>query len=356
VPKRASVAFPLTLARSWLSRYPVDLWKWRVTPVRRIVDERFADGRVDLCIADFLFAVVNVPLGQGVPVVLFEHNVEYVIWRRLAALERRPVHRTLLEIEWRKLRRAEAAACTRADLTIAVSEDDRRRLASIAPRSRTTAVPTGVDTSYFKPAGRPEVPGRLVFSGSMDWHPNEDAVIHFGESILPRIRERVPGASFVVVGRNPSTRLVEAAKRTGMELTGTVDDVRPHVDEAAVYVVPLRAGSGTRLKIFEAFAMGKAVVSTTLGAEGLDVEPGRNVILADEPDDFARAVVALLADRDRRQALGHAARALVEERYSWDRVARDFEECCRQVAACDAITGHPALGRPDLSPAGSTGR
>jgi glycosyltransferase involved in cell wall biosynthesis len=266
------------------------------------------------------------------------------------------VHRTLLEIEWRKLRRAEAAACTRADLTIAVSEDDRRRLASIAPRSRTTAVPTGVDTSYFKPAGRPEVPGRLVFSGSMDWHPNEDAVIHFGESILPRIRERVPGASFVVVGRNPSTRLVEAAKRTGMELTGTVDDVRPHVDEAAVYVVPLRAGSGTRLKIFEAFAMGKAVVSTTLGAEGLDVEPGRNVILADEPDDFARAVVALLADRDRRQALGHAARALVEERYSWDRVARDFEECCRQVAACDAITGHPALGRPDLSPAGSTGR
>jgi glycosyltransferase involved in cell wall biosynthesis len=335
VPKRGAPAFPLALARSWFSTYPVDLWKWRVHEVREHVQQLIEKGQIDVCVSDFLFAAANVPCDGGVPVVLFQHNVEYLIWKRLSALERNPIKKALFEIEWRKLCRKEARICGEADLTIAVSDEDRRRLARMAPGAKTGSIPTGVDTGYFAPAGRPEIPARLVFSGSMDWHPNEDAVLHFGEEILPRIRARVPDASFAIVGRNPTARLREAAGRLGMIVTGTVDDVRPYLDEASVYVVPLRAGSGTRMKIFEALGMAKPVVSTTLGAEGLALTPEKEFIAADDPREFADAVVRLLHNEAKRKALGRAGRALVVERYSWDQVAREFEALCKGVVPTD---------------------
>lgn len=332
VPKRGSSAFPLIVARSWFSSYPVDLWKWRVADVRDSVQRLVEHNHVDVVVSDFLFAAANVPLGGKVPVVLFEHNVEYLIWKRLSALERNPIRKLLFEIEWRKLRDKESELCSRADVTIAVSEEDRARLSEMAPGAKTEAIPTGVDTTYFAPAGRAQILGRLVFSGSMDWHPNEDAVMYFGESILPKVRARVPNASFAIVGRNPTQKLREAAERLGMIVTGTVDDVRPYLDEAAVYVVPLRAGSGTRMKIFEALGMAKPVVSTTVGAEGLALTDQKEFIAADDPDDFAAAVVHLLQHEVRRTELGEAGRALVVERYSWDQVAREFEALCEGVA------------------------
>lgn len=353
VPKRGSRAFPFALARSWLSPYPVDLWKWRVPPIREHVRALIESATSDLCVADFLFAAANVPATGQVPVVLFEHNVEHLIWHRLCALERPGVRRALLEIEWRKLRAREADACRNAALTIAVSDDDRRRLASLAPEARICAIPTGVDTHYFSPNGYHEHANRIVFSGSMDWHPNEDAVAYFADAILPRIRAEVPDASLTVVGRNPTPRLRELAARAGIAVTGTVNDVRPWIAEGAVYVVPLRAGSGTRLKIFEALAMGKAVVSTTVGAEGLALEPGRHFVPADDPDAFAGAVVQLLRDPERRRALGGAGRSLVETHYSWAIVAREFERRCEQVVIEHADARAAAEGRPDLSRAGS---
>jgi glycosyltransferase involved in cell wall biosynthesis len=347
VPKKESATFPAAVARSWLSPYPVDLWKWCVPGVRDQVRRLMAGNSIDICIADFLCAVANVPLGGAVPVVLFEHNVEHLIWRRLSELERKPWRRMLLEIEWRKLRRREAEACAGSDLTIAVSEEDRHRLASLAPGARISPIPTGVDTSYFVPDGTAQQPARLVFTGSMDWHPNEDGVLYFIDAILPRIRSEVPETSFAVVGRNPSDRLREACGRNGVLITGTVDDVRPFVREAAVYVVPLRAGGGTRLKIFEALSLGKAVVSTTVGAEGLALVSGRDGVIADGPADFARAVVSLLRDSKQREALGAAGRRLVEDRYTWTHVAHEFETLC-----LDAFVSHASqarAGRRDLS-------
>jgi glycosyltransferase involved in cell wall biosynthesis len=261
---------------------------------------------------------------------LFEHNVEYQIWQRLATLERRVARRTLLEVEWRKLRRCEAAVCAAADLTITVSEEDRRTLTDVAPDARIASVPTGVDATYFAPGGRREVPYRLVFTGSMDWYPNRDAVLYFSNTILPRIRARIPEVSFTVVGRNPGSHLASLA-RLGVTVTGTVPDVRPHIDEAALYVVPLRAGGGTRLKIFEALAMGKAVVSTTIGAEGLGVTSNRDIVLADDPDTFAHAVVSLLQDAPARRRLGRAGRALVESAYTWRHTARTFAAHCEAI-------------------------
>jgi glycosyltransferase involved in cell wall biosynthesis len=339
-PKRGTAGFAMSLAASWLSPDPVELWKWRVRAVSDRVRALVDTGGVDVIVADFLLAAPNVPLGGQVPVVLFEHNVEWIIWKRLADLETNPIRRALFEIEWRKLRRREADACRRASLTIAVSEDDRQRLLELAPGARITATPTGVDTSYFVQNGFTPRASQMVFCGSMDWHPNEDAVFHFADNILPRIRAEVPDAALTVVGRNPSGRLRDlAANRAGITVTGTVEDVRPSVGEAAVYVVPLRAGGGTRLKILEALSMSKAVVSTTVGAEGLALESGRHFIAADDPGHFADEVVALLRNPERRARLGQEGRSLVETQNSWETVARDFERHCEEVTgsvACAA--------------------
>lgn len=353
VPKRGSAAFPVAVARSWLSPDPVDLWKWRVPAVRECVRSLIAGGRVDVCVSDFLFAAANLPSVRRVPMVLFEHNVEYLIWKRLCDLETVAWRRALLEIEWRKLRAREAAACRRFDVTIAVSQDDRDRLAALAPEANITWIPTGVDTDYFAPDPHAERPAHIVFSGSMDWHPNEDAVGYFMADILPLIRAEVPHATFTIVGRNPSAALRAAAAHAGAGVTGTLDDIRPAVAEAALCVVPLRAGSGTRLKIFEALAMGKAVVSTTVGAEGLAIESGRHFVAADGAAAFARAVVELLNNPWRRRTIGAAGRQLVESRYSWAQVARPFEWHCLSAVSHHARQRAAARSHPDLSPARS---
>jgi len=184
----------------------------------------------------------------------------------------------------------------------------------------------------------------------MDWHPNEDGVRYFMSDILPLVRDRVPDATFSIVGRNPSESLKIAARDAGAVATGTLDDIRPAIAEGAVCVVPLRAGSGTRLKIFEALAMGKAVVSTTLGAEGLDITPGVHYVRADGAQPFADAVVSLLTEDDRRQSIAEAGRALVEERYSWEQVALPFERNCQSVIDKHGYARTAARSRAHLSP------
>jgi glycosyltransferase involved in cell wall biosynthesis len=332
-PKQGSPQFARALARSWLSPLPVDLWRWQVAGLREAAARQIQEGHTELCVADFLSAVPNLPPGR-IPVVLFQHNVEHVIWQRLAGLERKPWRRALLEIEWRKLRRFEAGACAAAAHTVAVSEADRSALAALAPRSQISAIPTGVDTAYFHANGARPRPARLVFSGSMDWYPNEDAMVHFIDAILPLVRRQVPEVEVTVVGRRPGAGFRARAEAAGVKVTGTVEDVRPFVDEAAVYVVPLRIGGGTRLKIFEALSMGKAVVSTGIGAEGLPLVEGRHFLRADDPASFAGAVVSLLADPARRNALGLAGRRLVEERFSWSQVAQEFESRLMEVIPC----------------------
>jgi glycosyltransferase involved in cell wall biosynthesis len=324
-PKWGTPAFALTLLASWMSSRPVYLRKWRVPEVRRRVAELLETQHYDVVVADFLMAVANLPAQTAAPIVLFEHNVEYLIWKRLSDIESRWWRRLPLAIEWRKMRRAEEAACRRSDLTIAVSDVDRNELARLVPEARITATPTGVDTSYYHALGGPEVPSRLVFSGSMDWYPNEDAMGYLVRDLLPLVRQEIPDVSVTIVGRNPSPVVRALAATAGVFVTGTVDDVRPFLDEAAVYVVPLRVGGGTRMKIFEALAMSKAVISTTLGAEGLDITPDDHCVVADGDDSFARGIVSLLRNPARRSALGRSGRALVEARYSWPTVAASFE-------------------------------
>ncbi len=178
-------------------------------------------------------------------------------------------------------------------------------LAKIAPEACVRSIPTGVDVSYFTPDGTAETPGRLVFVGAMDWYPNEDAALHLIDAILPLIRREQPDVSLCIVGRNPSARVLAAAAAAGVEVTGTVNDVRPHIAEATVLVVPIRVGGGTRLKIFEALAMAKAVVSTTIGAEGLPLTDGEHLLLADIPRtsraQWSNCSAIRSQDQDRRR-------------------------------------------------------
>jgi glycosyltransferase involved in cell wall biosynthesis len=330
--KRNSLQFLWALVRSWPTALPVDLHKSRIEKLAQRVQRELSSGKFDLCVADFLFAVPNMPAAGTTPIVFFAHNVEYMIWKRLCENGMGALRSGLLQIEWRKMRRYEHQACARADLTIAVSEEDQRLLRQGAPGSSIEAIPTGVDLDYFQVGDRSmEHPTEIVFSGSMDWHPNEDAVLYFIESILPLLRRKMPELSMTVVGRNPTRMLQKVARDSGVKVTGTVADVRPFVRRGAVYVVPLRIGGGTRLKIFEALAMGKAVVSTSIGAEGLPLEDGRHFLRADTPEAFAGRTLSLLADRGRRRELGDAGRRLLEQHYSWASVARAFERHCRSL-------------------------
>ncbi len=331
--KQGSTRFAATLLRSWLSPFPVDFWRWRVPALSTLAKRTVEAGGVDLCVADFLVTTPNVPLPGSVPTVLFAHNVEHIIWKRLSQADRPVWERVVLGWEWRKVRRWEALTSAQTQLTLAVSDVDHALLAHLAPQARVRSIPTGVDPAYFAPNGTSEAPTELVFTGSMDWYPNEDAIIHFIDAILPVIRRDIPEVGLTVVGRNPTDHLREVAAAAGVRVTGTVDDVRPYVSKAAVYVVPLRVGGGTRLKIFEALAMGKAVVSTRVGAEGLPLEPGVHFLRADEPAEFARAVILLLRDPGRRKALAIAGRRLMEARFSWPQVAHEFEAQCLEVVS-----------------------
>lgn len=335
IPKRGSVRFVLLLLQSWFSRHPIDVFKFRVPALSRRISRTLEEKNTDVCVADFLSATPNVSLSGSVPVVFFAHNVEHMIWERLSRIVPGFL-RPFLNLEWRKMRRYEAKICRQSTATITVSDVDRQRLASIVAEANLSTVPTGVDTAYFTPSDEEELPFEMVFTGSMDWHPNEDAMLHFLDTILPRIRRNIPGASLTVVGRNPTVRLRTRASEAGVHVTGTVDDVRPYIAKAAVYVVPLRIGGGTRLKIFEALAMGKAVVSTAVGAEGLPIIHGEHILQVDEPDQFAHAVLSLMKDTGRRRAVGAAGRHLVETRYSWSQVARQFETRCLEAIDRDA--------------------
>ena len=224
-----------------------------------------------------------------------------------------------------------------ADRVLAVSETDRDAFAAFLSAEKLTVIPTGVDVEYFQPLAGEELPNSLVFTGSMDWLPNEDAILYFADAILPLIREHSPEVFLDVVGRNPSRKLQALAEsEKSIRLTGWVDDIRPFLGRGSVCIVPLRIGGGTRLKIYEAMAAGKAIVSTSVGAEGLDVHHGRDIALADEPRAFAEAILMLLENTDVRKRYERAAADLAA-RYDWSAVAAGFEEVLERVARQAAL-------------------
>ena len=259
--------------------------------------------------------------------VVDSHNIDYDLARQYARAGGSLARRLYAGANWRKLRREELGTYRDADGVYLCSAADERRLLDEVPGARTAVIPNAADVDYYQP--RPTDPppdGRtLVFFGLLSYVPNVDGVIHFVQDIWPRIAEAHPEARCKIIGGRPPPSLLALAGPR-IELTGFVPDLRPHLAEAAAVVVPLRLGGGTRLKIVEAMAMGKAIVSTTLGAEGIDATPGRDILIADEPRMFAGSVVQLLEDPSLAARLGRAARRLAVERYSWTAAAGALDE------------------------------
>ncbi len=335
---KGSARFYLDAARYLLNTAPYAVAKYRSPEYAARLTELVARERFDLVVCDFLPPLVNMPARLPMATVLFTHNVEADIWRRHLETARNPVARALLRTQWRRMLAFERAALDRFDLVLTVSEADRQTFDRLYPSNAREyhVVPTGVDTTYFAPSAGASLSGtrpkHLVFTGSMDWLPNEDGMLFFCREVLPRIRHSEPGVTLSIVGRAPTPAVRRLAETAGVDVTGRVDDVRPHVADAALYVVPLRIGGGTRLKIFEAMSMGKAVVSTTIGAEGLPVTHDRDVVIADDASDFADAIVGLLRDAPRRERLAAAARQLVVEKYDWSAVAGELEAALLKAA------------------------
>ena len=325
--------FYAELLGNLLSPLPYFIAKYRSAAMRDRIARRMEMGDVDVVVCDFLNPSINLPAELPCATVLFQHNVEALIWKRHYEVEERPLHKAFLYEQWRRAERFERRACGRFDQVVAVSREDAEIMEHDYGLASVAAVPTGVDTDFFRPRGAAApLKHNLVFTGSMDWLPNEDAIRYFTEQILPRIRRVVPEVTLTVVGRNPFPSLLELAERDpSVVVTGRVEDVRPYMEQAAVYVIPLRIGGGTRLKVFEAMAMEKPLVSTTIGAEGLPVRHSEHLLLADTPEAFAEEIVRLLADPGFGAAMGRRAADLVRREFGWEGVSQEFAELCRRA-------------------------
>ena len=335
--EKFTAGFYVDLALNLIAREPYAVKKYESSAMRNAVKTRAAEFDVVVC--DFLAPALNVPDNLDCTTILFQHNVEAMIWKRHYEVQTNPIKKAYLRGQWQKMRRFEERVCRSFDRVIAVSVEDRDQMRQDYGLESVFEVPTGVDTEFFRRCGTQQVvPHSLVFTGSMDWLPNEDAIRFFTEAIMPRIKQSLPDVTLTVVGRNPYPGLLERSKQDpAIVVTGRVDDVRPYMERAAAYVVPLRIGGGTRLKIYEAMAMEQAIVSTSIGAEGLPVTSGTELLLADSPETFADAVIRLLQDESAARDLGRRAAQTVREKFGWGQVAHKFGELCETATKTNTV-------------------
>jgi glycosyltransferase involved in cell wall biosynthesis len=289
----------------------------------------------DVIHVDSAMIAGRLPSFSGIPAVLDHHNVESAMMERRVA-HTRGLMRAFCTREARLLRALERDTAVRFVEHVVVSELDAGRLREVVPSARCTVVPNGVDTEYFKPAARTADGRTLVFAGRMNWYPNEHGILHFIDTAWPEVKRRVPEARLVVAGMNPTHALRERARQDrAIEITGFVEDIRPVITAASVYVCPILDGGGTRLKLLDAMALGMPIVSTPVAAEGLDAEDGTHLLIRECDTRFVDAVVACLEDPQRCSELGGAARSLAVRRYDWSIVGEELVRAYRRVGSSE---------------------
>lgn len=335
-PKR-TVRFFLELGGNFFgSKLPYVIAKYASREMARRIREMDASGGADLIVCDFLTPAVNL-FADGfhpqTPALLFQHNVEALIWKRLFEQASHPLKRAYFRGQWRRLAAFEKETGGRFDGVAGVSGEDCRLMRSDYGLDNVLgAVPLGVDTAFFDAVPRKPKPYSIAFLGSMDWMPNMDAVQYFVSDVFPAIRREMSGAVFTVIGRNPPPAIRELAEKDpAIRVTGTVPDVRPFLSEAAAVVVPLRVGGGTRIKIYEALAANVPVVSTGIGMEGLPLSHGEHLLVADNASAFAESTLELLRHPEKAGQMAARGRRLVEERFGWKAATDLFLGYCREA-------------------------
>jgi sugar transferase (PEP-CTERM/EpsH1 system associated) len=330
VPRRSNLA---RLRQMLTTLRPDMAWRLWSPAFRDRLAMRIAEAPFDVIQIEGIELAPYVPTietAQPPPLMVYDdHNAEWVLQKRACLTDLRIPRRwpaaVYSFIQWMRLKGYEADVCRHADRVVAVSEADRDAILAVVPDVTITVVPNGVDLDEYTDYDRPVQPFDLVFTGKMDFRPNVDAMLWMGREVWPLIQHRRPRARMAIVGQRPHPRLEPLLEETGITITGWVPDVRPYIAGATVYVAPLRVGGGTRLKLLQAMAMGAAIVATSLGAEGFPVTRGRELLLADTPEDFAQAVLCLFENPEQRTQLGKAARRFVEATYGWDALVPKLE-------------------------------
>ncbi|AFL89067.1 hypothetical protein Terro_2831 [Terriglobus roseus DSM 18391] len=323
VPRTSFRIIPQVL-QAILSPLPLAVSRYRSVALQKLISQRLKNERYDSIVCDFLACAPN--FSEMAPVVLFQHNVETTIWQRHAEQSTSFLRKRFFAMQAKKMAAYEAETCRRSRFVIAVSGMDARRMREDFSVERVASVSTGVDVESLAPPPHAEAVGDLIFSGSMDWLPNIDAMEYFLREILPLIREELPATTLTIAGRAPDPRVVRAAQgMEGITITGSVPDMRPYLWGSKVSIIPLRIGGGTRLKVYESMASGVPIVSTSIGAEGLSYTPGHDLLVGDTPREFAQQCVRMLRDAQDRKAVADHAMKLVRDNFSWAAVTEGFE-------------------------------
>ena len=319
-----------TLANAFFKRQPITVARYDLPAYRQKFKELIATDTFDLIHYE-MFHTAQFRTETDLPSVLSQQNVDSAIWRRLCSETINPFYKFAYWTQQLAFQRYERVLSPKFDAVTCTSDIDAAVFQRHCAENVIEIIPNGVDVAHYQPDFSAEAPAHLIYIGSMDWYPNEDAVAFFADEVLPRIQESVPDVKFSIVGGNPSARVQKLAEKEGIVVTGRVPEIKPYFAEATVFVVPLRIGSGTRLKILEALAMGKAIVSTSVGAEGLDLKDGEEIFIADEPKVFAEAVTRLLKDPSLRRRIGESGRARVEQDYDWRSISEKLHQLYTKI-------------------------
>ena len=325
------ITFTKMLFLNLFSSLPFVAQKYDAPLMRQKIREIIQTEHIDLVHVDMLPLTAYINEFENLPKILVNHNVESVRLYRWFRTEPNPVKKVYLGIQWLKLKTFEQSAMNKFDGCVVVSELDRELLVKMRVKSRLFVVPNGTNTKFFKPNNGKVVENSVLWIGHMDVHTNKDAVLYFWKDIYPILKKKYPQVKMTFVGTAPPKEIADAAQKDPqVKATGFVDDIRPYIDEAAIMIVPIRIGSGTRLKILDAMAMGKAIVSTSVGCEGLNVNDGKDIVISDEPEDFANKTMDLLKNSDKRITLEKNAIEIAKT-YDWDLIVRKQDAAYQDI-------------------------
>ena len=329
--RQSGINFYLKLLANLTSPLPYIVTSHYTNHFQNKLDSLINSNKIDLIICEWTPYAIFLQNLKNVKSLISAHNIESSIWKRYEENEKNCLKRKYISIQRKKVEEFENKAFHWSSGATAVTKNEAETITAMNPPYSIEVIDNGVDTSYFKKSTSAKSSNELVFTGSMDWRPNQDAVIYFAKEIYPLVKNKCSDIKFTIVGRKPPEKVIELGHIEGITVTGTVDDVRPYIDRANLYIVPLRIGGGSRLKILEAMSMEKAVISTSIGAEGLNVTDNENIILKNTPTEFADCIIDLLQNNELRVKLESEGRKLVEKEYDWQQLGVRYNNYINRI-------------------------
>jgi sugar transferase (PEP-CTERM/EpsH1 system associated) len=331
--RQKGILFYFRLLQNLFSPLPYIVTSHFTARFQNALEEIVRRKKIDIVICEWTPYAIFVKKFSRCKSIIVAHNIESNIWRRYEENEKSRLRRWYISIQRKKVESFERICFKWVSGAAAVSNDERKQISALNNTIPVEVVDNGVDTHYFAPVDTIPEPHTLVFSGSMDWRPNQDAALFFADRIFPQIKSKYKNAQFTIVGRTPPASILKLGEIEGITVTGTVDDVRTFIAKASLVIVPLRIGGGTRLKILEAMSMRKPVLSTTIGAEGLEVSPGEDILIADNEAEWISAIETCFSNFSMMEQIANAGRTLVLRRYDWCSIGKKYADFLNKVAA-----------------------